>query len=429
MVVAACGDANDLPTHKANVLAPMIGADDAPHAIAPAAPAKPGAPVNRADAVANDAYPAPHARPPLVASWGGPVMKSPKVVPVFFSNEDPQIKRQLEDFLQRVGSTEYWRAAVSEYGVGALSSAPTVALDESAQGTIDDSEIQALLAKKLNANDPAFPPADESLLVMLHYPEGVTITAGRDQSCTSFGGYHSNITLDAAHGNIHVAYAVMPRCASFGPLTGLDAITGPESHELVEAATDPFPMNNPGYADVDEEHFYWSRVLGGGENGDMCAQFPGVFTKFPEIPYVVQRSWSNKAALEGREPCVPAMPGSVYFNAAPRLEDDIDFNIGGQTITAKGVRVLPGQSKTIDVNLFSEGDTGGPWTVDVKEIGPLGGGRPNVVYELDRNQGRNGDKLRLTITTRSQKRRQSSAFLLISRQGRRQNLWVGLVGT
>ena len=30
---------------------------------------------------------------------------------------------------------------------------------------------------------------------------------------------------------------------------------------------------------------------------------------------------SNKAAAAGHEPCVPALPGEVYFNSAPVLPD------------------------------------------------------------------------------------------------------------
>jgi len=119
----------------------------------------------------------------------------------------------------------------------------------------------------------------------------------------------------------------------------------------------------------------------------------------------------------------------VYFNAAPRLDDDLEFHSGGQTLSARGVRVPAGSSRTIEVDLFSEGDTGGAWEVSVKDLGSVGGGKPNVVYALDRGYGANGDKLNLTISVGSKKAGQSSAFLLISRLGQRQHMWMGLVGT
>jgi len=118
-------------------------------------------------------------------------------------------------------------------------------------------------------------------------------------------------------------------------MSGIDAVTATGSHEIVEAATDPFPQSMgaaPGYSQPDEAHLYWLFGLGGGETGDMCAQQPGAFTKFAELPYVVQRTWSNIAAKQGHDPCVPPLPGEVFFNSVPVLNDTITFNIG-QTIT------------------------------------------------------------------------------------------------
>src|SRR5204863_109487 len=82
---------------------------------------------------------------------------------------------------------------------------------------------------------------DDETLIALFYPSGLTITeAGggfAGESCVTFGGYHSDLTLDAAHGGKHVAYAVLPRCPTFGDLVGIDAVTGAASHEFIEAAT------------------------------------------------------------------------------------------------------------------------------------------------------------------------------------------------
>ena len=147
---------------------------------------------------------------------------------------------------------------------------------------------------KLNRDDAAFPEPDANVLYVLHYPTEVTITQegffGVGTSCTNFGGYHGNIQLDFTHGRLLVAYAVIPDCGTFGDLTGLDAITATESHELVEAATDPYPKDDPAFANTDSDHAFWGFALGGGENGDLCAQDPASFTRFPELKYVVQRS-------------------------------------------------------------------------------------------------------------------------------------------
>jgi hypothetical protein len=224
-----------------------------------------------------------------------------------------------------------------------------------------------------------------------------------------------------------VAYVVVPHCANFGGLKGIDSITATESHELIEAATDPFPTSTPAYGQTDEAHLYWLFVLGGGEVGDLCAQNADAFTKFAELPYTVQRTWSNKAALAGHDPCVPKLPGSVYFNAVPVLSDTIALNVGG-TARMKGVKIPVGGSKTIDVDLFSDGDTKGTWNVEARDFATLSGGTANLKLTLDRNSGQNGEKLHLTIEVVKASQYKAESFLLLSSQGARQNMWVGLVG-
>ena len=81
----------------------------------------------------------------------------------------------------------------------------------------------------------------------------------------------------------------------------------------------------------------------------------------------MQRTWSNKAAPAGHDPCVPALPGEVYFNAAPVLNDNITVDVIGQTSRCKGVKIAVGETKTIEIDLFSDAATGGPWTVAVQD--------------------------------------------------------------
>jgi hypothetical protein len=376
-------------------------------------------------------YPAAHAAPPQVETGGGAVLRAPRVVPVYFAHDDAALIGQDEDFVNKVGATSYWSATTTEYGVGALTATASVDLTENAPASIDDAAIQTWLAAKLNANDPAFPAPDANTVYSLHYPAGTTITESSggqpSTSCVDFGGYHNSFQLDAAHGGIDVAYIVVPRCADFGGLKGIDAITATESHELIEAVTDPFPMSTPAYGQTDEAHLYWLFVLGGGEVGDLCAQNADAFTKFAELPYTVQRTWSNKAALAGHDPCVPKLPGSVYFNAVPVLSDTIAVNVGG-TAHMKGVKIPVGSTKTIDVDLFSDGDTKGAWNVQAKDFSTLSGGAANLKLTLDRNAGVNGEKLHLTIEVVKASQYKAESFLLISSQGARQNMWVGLVG-
>ena len=130
--------------------------------------------------------------------------------------------------------------------------------------TIDDSVIQTWLAGVLNGDDPAWPAADENTVYALFFPLGATITSGGEKSCEAFGGYHDNITLDANHGTLNVAYAVVPRCGgarrgeqrgrrgrrdSFDMVRGHRRGDGGREPRAGEAATDPIrrtPRLRPG---------------------------------------------------------------------------------------------------------------------------------------------------------------------------------------
>jgi hypothetical protein len=379
------------------------------------------------DGTPSTTYPAPFPAPPQVVDAQGPVLASPRFVPVFFSNDDPTYVGPLTDFDQKIGASAYWAAAAGDYGVGAGMATAVVALTEAAPATIDDTAIQTWLAGKLDGDDPSFPANDANTVYVLHYPAGTNVTNQGTSSCQDFGGYHSNITLDAAHGSADAAYAVIPRCTNFPPLMGLDSVTGSESHELVEAATDPYPMTNPAYVNVDTTHLYWARVLGGGEVGDMCAQFNGVWNKYPDLPYTVQSIWSNASARAGHDPCQPSA-SKVYFNAAPVMLDTFTIMTAGQSATVKGVKIPVGGTATVDVDLFSDGPIG-PWTVAAKDAASVfQGGTPYLGLALDRTTGVNGEKLHLTITVMKAGRHNTETFYLTSKLNGQEAIWVGIVG-
>ena len=75
---------------------------------------------------------------------------------------------------------------------------------------------------------PAAKALDDNTIIALFYPKAVTIKLQGATSCVQFGAYHNNITLDAAHGNRHVAYAVMPNC-TFPGMNQLETMTSSAS--------------------------------------------------------------------------------------------------------------------------------------------------------------------------------------------------------
>jgi hypothetical protein len=398
---------------------------------------------------------------PQVVSSGGPVMKTPKVVPIFYAADDSATVASLQDFLGKLPASPYWSAFATEYGVGAVSVAPAIMLTDTLPPNYDDSQIQAFLADKLQSADPAFPAPDANTIYAFFFPPNVTITVGAtvptgdagddaaipadagvapgvSTSCNDFGGYHDNIALTTS---TNVAYAVVPRCASFGPLMALDAITGPASHEIAEAATDPFPSGAPAFLSVDPTHAYWKQLLGGGEVGDMCAQ-GDVFTKFPpSMPYTVQRIWSNLAAKAGTDPCVPVPEGLTYFNTLPNMPDVLTITSRGGSVNPKGIEIPVGGSKTLELDLFSSAPMSDPWEVRILDLGYLDstGTSPANTYlsatfmecqGAETCQGQNGDKLHVTLTVMQAGRRNYEPFIIESKlSSGHYNLWAGVVGS
>jgi hypothetical protein len=184
-------------------------------------------------------------------------------------------------------------------------------------------------------------------------------------------------------------------------------------------------MDAPAFQTTDDDHLGWMFITG-GEIGDMCALVGDAFVTPPDFAYTVQRIWSNAAAKAGHDPCIMQPKGEPYFNAAPVLTDTIGFEYGGQKGTTRGVLIPIGQSRTIEVDLYSDGKTSAAFSVRALE--PTSAGK-NLTFAFDRAAGVNGEKLLLTITA-NQKRADLGAepFVLISSLGTRKNLWIGMVG-
>ena len=344
---------------------------------------------------AGQVYPAPHAPLPQVGNHGGPRLQSPRLTSVTFGGD--ALAPELETFLNGVIASSWWGPAVSDYGIGSGLVMPPVRLTEVPPQQIDDSEIQQWLIEKLNGQHPEFGRPDGNSLYLLYYPTSTLITYGTYQGCVDFGGYHSSVVLPAG---LEVAYAVMARCADnpLDPaLSVFETVTVVASHEIVEAASDAHPDSAPAFSDVDVDNRGWEGSTG-TEVADLCSFLPGADYTFADFPFRVQRSWSNTAAKAGRDPCQPAPPGEVYFNAAPVLVDSISDPTGIDMFT-KGILAAPGESKTIELDLYSEGPTL-PITVRAVDLSARFGLPPTLDLTLDHDTGVNGDKLHLTVTSR-----------------------------
>ena len=384
------------------------------------------------------------ARAPQVTNNGAPVLANALFVPIVFTGDG--LASEIDAFMSAVGPSDYWSTIGSEYGVGAGASSPLIVEAMSPSANITDAEVQQFLAASI-ATDPRFgalglsadagvqpsnpnavPPAEAVYVVF--YPTGTTISAGAlGESCEAFGGYHSSFAL----GNgAKVAYAVIPRCTSFNGLMGEDFVTSATSHELIEAATDPDPYV-PAYQGTDGDHFVWTLILGDGEVADMCAFLPDANVHPSEASltaFLVQRSWSNKGAQAGQDPCVPTAGEPFYFNTLP-LTTQVSFVDQGQSYQTLGTQVAVGQTTTVTLNLASSGSTNGPWTVELEDYGEAFGGSEVLDLKLlGRSSGSNGQTLTLQITALEAASSSLSGiapYFIYSKLGSVSTMWVGAV--
>ena len=354
-------------------------------------------------------YPAPHTPMPLVDYNGGRVLQNPKIVTITWAEDVPQMVSRVQQFGDIITSTAWWTAVSSEYcqqpgntpciGPGTSGGhvvindpAPT-ALSDSSQG--GDSTLQTFIHDHVVGGDGItadFPTPDDNTLYVLYFPAGVTITLDGSASCDTFGAYHNTMVLpNDKQLQSNVAYAIIPRCGTKESTTTVSA-----SHEIIEAATDP-DIGQGGLA-----YYMLNQLWGpaGGEVGDLCEGIGSSGTTTTESTFVVQRSWSNKSAASGHNPCVPIPSGDVYFNAAPAK--------------AKVVLAKAGATAVLDIDAFSDAPMA-PWTLSALDVAQFQQQLPLLSFSFDKTQVQNGDHVQLTITAKAAMPSAGDEFLITSK--------------
>jgi hypothetical protein len=375
--------------------------------------------------------PAMHGAFPLIQDNGGGAIASPKLVGVFFSDYDNTTGATAAmsgmPTATMADGRSYWSAAVSEYGVGPLTVLPPVMLTQAAP--TDPNTDPASFVGNLVDTNSAFAQIDSSTIVAVFYPSTTPLSGSCMQDLVNgWGGYHA--TTQTSKGS--VSYAVIGECAHFRTLaSALDMVTVAVSHESIEAATNP----GSGWIGLDTTTpagFAWDAVLAGNEeNGDMCAVSAGYGRPGGTYPYLLQRGWSNKAAMAGNlDPCQPDMlPGEPFVGAYPVMPDTVNAGGGGAGARGAGVLVAVGASKTIEVDCFSFRATE-PFTVGAKQkpdISP-----PELSFAWDRTTCVNGDKLHLTITVQTQGQGGVEPFMVYAQlpgvPDSQMQIWAGVAG-
>jgi hypothetical protein len=293
------------------------------------------------DAQSQDAGPtdanfpvASHPMLPRVPNNGGPILAQPRVVLVFFRDEPN--RAVLEAHANWIVGSSWLNAVGTEYGVGTASILGSVATATNAPMSVTDADIQTLLTTGImNHSIPR--PSDGTFvdtLYMVYFPSHTTITANsgamgtQAASCVIFDGYHSEVDNMMGTGT-RFAYAVIAACPSSTPgLTDIEDEELTVSHELIEAATDPYPFTNPAWAFSASTDTPWATI--GGEIGDLCA-IPR--QAYRSATFIAQRIWSNEAAfIDIVDPCVPPDPMKPYYQTGT-IPDGVRLVQRGDTIS------------------------------------------------------------------------------------------------
>jgi MYXO-CTERM domain-containing protein len=276
---------------------------------------------------------------PIMEYFGGPVISNPKVYVVWWgdpSGLDSAITSDggAVDFFTGVTNSNFidW---LNEYDTNITVQAGTatgdagtqqrigrgnfvkaVALQSPPMGSIQDSDVQSTLNQAFASG--TLPPPDGNTIYSIFFPASVTINLG-GPSCFAFGGYHEAI-IEASGPNAY--YLVIPDCGN-----GSDTIV--DSHELVEATTDPIPTpgSNPDYPQA------WNDSMG-SEVGDRC-ETGGVGTVDTTVgQFTVQTIWDEKS-----QGCVTFRSDSQDFNVL--------FPTNFATVTRGIAQVFTVQTSTV----------------------------------------------------------------------------------
>jgi hypothetical protein len=112
------------------------------------------------------------------------------------------------------------------------------------------------------------------------------------------------------------------------------------------------------------------------------------------------------------------------------LPDTHQFSLAGITYQASVVRIAVGETRDVELDLFSDSATSGPWKIQIDDYAKLYGGALELAVTLDRDTGVNGEKVYASITPQkaaSPAHGGMSFFMIRSVLGTKKTLWVGAV--
>jgi hypothetical protein len=317
--------------------------------------------------------------PPVVNQQGtitGGAVLAPHVVSISWSS-DPQAATW-EGFVDALAGSSYWTATTTEYGIGALTSSH-VRLTSKPPTNLTTETLAMWITSQISAKGSPWPTPTSNTYYALFLPTS-TSAAYKEQGqkgCGSFDGEHDSTTYKGTP----FAYAIMLQCSGGG---GADEVTSTAAHELVEGSADPFSNTKPTYIGFDAAHLAWDLLQNfQDEIADACEDFPSIDAHITANgkTYAAQRTWSNAAAAQGHDPCVPAPSGVPYFTVTPLDMTMVTINTPSayinpnprgstpKTLSGLGYSIKAGTSQTVQLQLTSD-QPGGTFQVTAMEGAP-----------------------------------------------------------
>jgi hypothetical protein len=348
--------------------------------------------------------------PPVVNQQGallGGAVLAPTVITVSWT-ADPNAATW-EGFDDALSGSSYWTATTSEYGVGPLTSGPAnhFRLKSKPPTSMSTETLPTWLSQQMAAKVLPYPTANSYYALYLAPATSARYTEQGQKGCENFGGEHMSTTIKG----VEFAFAIMLQCS--GDAVSDTTVTA--SHELVEGSADPL-NSKPAYIGFDSNHLAWDVLQDWqDEIADACEFFPNINTTLTAggKSYQVQRTWSDAAAAQGHDPCVPA-PSGAYFNISPANMTTITINTpkdyisptnanSPKTLKGLGYSIKAGQTLKIPIHFLSDTPSA-TWTISAAEGAPQFFTVPkshNLTLSLDKTSGSSGTIANLTVKVNS----------------------------
>jgi hypothetical protein len=243
---------------------------------------------------------------PIATDFGGPTLHHVELITVTLPGY--ALRDHVRALDDHIANSDYVAAAAGEYGIKSAHHLASVELDEGLPATVTNEDIQDFLEKKIAAGLLPKPPAfsaESAYYYMFYLPPNVVMNGPPyGITCKTIGAYH-----DVASYPYQFAYGVIPNCTlpAGYPYTDTQYLETSAYHELIEGMTDP-DLN------MSTAYFAPPSSLWGYEGGELTDFCDGNYY-IDDAGFLAARSWSNKNAAAGVDPCLPLEAGNPpYFN-------------------------------------------------------------------------------------------------------------------